>query len=89
MLEEKLVLCIKWGTMYGPEYVNILYGMVARNLTGPFRLICFTDDSEGVRPEVECLPLPELGVEVPKEAPGKWPKQALWANDLFGLEGVA
>lgn len=89
MPDEKLVLCIKWGTMYGPEYVNVMYGMVARNLTGAFRLICFTDDGEGIRPEVECLPLPELGVEVPAEAPGKWPKQALWAKDLFGLEGVA
>lgn len=89
MSDEKLVLCIKWGTMYGPEYVNVMYGMVSRNLSGPFRLICFTDDSKGIRPEVECLPLPELGVEVPAEAPGKWPKQALWAKDLFGLEGVA
>lgn len=89
MSDEKLVLCIKWGTMYGPEYVNVMYGMVSRNLSGPFLLICFTDDTNGIRSEVECLPLPELGVEVPAEAPGKWPKQALWAKDLFGLEGVA
>lgn len=80
---------MKWGTMYGPEYVNVLYGMVSRNLSYPFRLVCFTDNTEGIRPEVECFPLPELGVEVPPEAPGKWPKQALWANELFGLEGVA
>jgi len=86
---DKLVICIKWGTMYGPEYVNVLFGMVSRNLSGPFRFVCFTDDSSGVRPEVECLPLPELGVEVPPGAPGKWPKQALWAEDLFGLQGVA
>ena len=89
MLLEKLVLCIKWGDMYGPEYVNVMYGMVSRNLTGPFKLVCLTDDSDGIRQEVQCLPLPELGVEIPPEAPGKWPKQALWAKDLFGLEGVA
>lgn len=89
MSSEKLVLCMKWGDMYGPEYVNVMYGMVARNLTGAFRLVCFTDDRTGVRPEVECLPLPQLGVEVPAGAPGKWPKQALWAKELFGLEGVA
>ncbi|NBB80846.1 MAG: glycosyl transferase [Verrucomicrobia bacterium] len=87
--EPKLVLCMKWGDMYGPEYVNVLYGMVSRNLSYSFRLICFTDDETGVRPEVECFPLPELGVEVPPGAPGKWPKQALWAKDLFRLEGVA
>jgi len=80
---------MKWGTMYGPDYVNRLYGMVARNITGPFKVVCFTDDSDGIRPEVVCLPLPELGFEVPPEAPGKWPKQALWARDLFGLEGTA
>ena len=89
MPSEKLVLCIKWGDMYGSDYVNVMYGMVSRNLTGPFRLVCFTDDSKGIRKEVECLPLPQLGVEVPAGAPGKWPKQALWAKDLFGLEGVA
>ena len=89
MGSEKLVLCMKWGTRYGPEYVNVMYGMISRNLSGPFRLVCFTEDTNGIRPEVECLPLPELGVEVPKEAPGKWPKQALWARDLFGLQGIA
>ena len=86
---EKQVLCMKWGTMYGPEYVNCLYGMVARNLRYPFRLFCMTDVSDGIRSEVECLPLPQLGFDVPPGAPGKWPKQALWNRDLFGLEGVA
>ena len=89
MSQEKLVLCMKWGDLYGPEYVNVLYGMVSRHCSYSFRLICFTDDADGLRPEIECLPLPELGVEVPPEAPGKWPKQALWSKDLFGLQGVA
>lgn len=80
---------MKWGTMYGPEYVNCLHGMISRNLSTPFRLYCMTDNSDGIRREVECLPLPELGFDVPPEAPGKWPKQALWAKDLFGLDGVA
>lgn len=85
----KQILCMKWGTMYGPEYVNILYSMIARNITGPFRLICFTDDPTGIRSEVRCYPLPELGCEIPPDVPGKWKKQALWGRDLFGLEGVA
>lgn len=89
MADSKLVLCMKWGTLYGPEYVNCLYGMIARNLTGPFRLVCFTDDPSGIRRTVECLPLPELGCDVPPGAPGKWLKQTLWAEDLCGLEGVA
>jgi len=89
MDENKQILCVKWGTLYGPEYVNCLYGMISRNLSCPFRLFCMTDNPEGVRSEVECLPLPQLGFEVPPGAPGKWPKQALWNRDLFGLEGVA
>jgi hypothetical protein len=88
MGDVKQIICIKWGTRYGAEYVNCLYGMVSRNITPPFRLFCMTDDTRGIRPEVECLPLPELGFEVPPEAPGKWPKQAIWSRELFGLKGV-
>lgn len=85
----RMILCMKWGTLYGADVVNRLYGMSRRHVTGELRFICFTDDSSGVRPEVECLPLPELGCEIPPDVPGKWPKQALWGRDLFGLEGVA
>ena len=48
-MTPKLVLCMKWGTVYGPEYVNILYAMVARNITGEFKVVCFTDNSAGIR----------------------------------------
>ena len=34
--EPRIVLCMKWGTKYGPEYVNRLYGMVRRHLSGEF-----------------------------------------------------
>ena len=88
MKNRKQIICMKWGSMYGPEYVNNLYGMIERNLSYPFDLFCMTDSRKGIRNEVECLPLPELGFDVPPQAPGKWPKQALWAKDLFGLRGV-
>lgn len=85
----KQIFCIKWGSAYGPKDVNILYAMVARNITGDFQLYCFTDQPAGVRPEVKCLPLPDLGCEIPPDVPGKWPKIALWGKELFGLQGVA
>ncbi len=85
----KLILCIKWGVTYSHEDVNILYGMVARNISGKFKVVCFTDDVSGIRSEVECLPLPPLGCDIPSDVPGKWPKVALWSKDLFGLQGVA
>jgi hypothetical protein len=84
---DRVVLCMKWGTKYGPEYVNRLYGMVARNLRGPFRFVCLTDNSMGVRPEVECMPLPSLDL-----APGAdrgWPKLTTFKADLQGLRGTA
>lgn len=63
--------------------------MVKRNITGDFKVVCFTDNSSGIRPEVTCLPLPALGCEIPRDVPGKWPKIALWGKELFGLEGIA
>ncbi len=63
--------------------------MVARNLTIPFRLICFTDDPTGIDRAILTLPLPELGCEVPVRTRGKWRKLGLWASSLQGLEGVA
>lgn len=52
------VTCIKWGTLFGPEYVNRLYSGVRRNLPGPVRFICMTEHSEGLHPDVEVLALP-------------------------------
>ncbi|MFP8968605.1 glycosyl transferase [Pokkaliibacter sp. CJK22405] len=86
--QVKQVICIKWGTRYGPEYVNRIYSMVERNITPPFRVYCLTDDSAGVREEVICRGLPDLGVPRPTNAPGKWPKTAMWGDSLFDIEGV-
>ena len=57
---ERHVICMKWGTKYGPEYVNRLYAMVRRHLSGDFRFVCLTDDSTGIHSEVQCLPIPPL-----------------------------
>jgi hypothetical protein len=51
---------MKWGTAYGVDYANTLYSMVSRNTARPLRFVCFTDDSTGLRPEVEALPLPPI-----------------------------
>lgn len=88
-VDLKQIICIKWGTRYGPEYVNRMYGMLSRSLTGPFQLYCLTDENTGIRSEVKVLPLPELGCPVPSKAPGKWRKTALWGHELYGITGVA
>jgi hypothetical protein len=86
--DERVVLCMKWGTKYGPEYVNRLYGMVRRHLRGDFRFVCLTDRSEGVRAEVTCLPIPALAL--PPGSPERgWTKLTTFEADLHGLTGTA
>ena len=57
MTDRVNVLCAKWGTKYGAEYINRLYAGVAKHLRRPFRFVCATNQSEGIRPEVECVPI--------------------------------
>jgi len=83
-----LILTMKWGTLYGPEYVNNLARGVARHLSRPHRFICFTDDDTGLISEVEAYPLPELGLPA-GNSDTRWQKLALFAPKLFDLEGTA
>ncbi|MDJ0627713.1 MAG: glycosyl transferase [Rhodobacter sp.] len=53
------VICIKWGTLFGPEYVNRLYSGVRRNLAVPVRFFCMTERADGLHPDVDVLPLPD------------------------------
>lgn len=82
------VLCMRWGTLYGPAYVNNLRRGVARHLARPHRFVCFTDDPAGLDAEVEALPLPELGLPAGK-SDTRWRKLALFRADLGGLSGQA
>lgn len=74
------IICCKWGQLYGPEFVNRLYAMVYRNLSRPFRFICLTDDTTGLRNEVETFPIePHLK--------GWWPKVQYFKSPLYDVEG--
>lgn len=85
---QRHIICMKWGTKYGPEYVNRLYAMVRRHLSGDFNMVCLTDDSSGIRSEVQCLPIPPL--DLPPGIPERgWTKLASFAQDLHGLRGTA
>ena len=84
---DRNVICIKWGTKFGPEYVNKLYKMVEKNLSLPHRFVCFTDNAEGIVEGVEIRPLPELNDEgIPDRM---WKKLGLFANPLSDLQGTA
>lgn len=81
---------MKWGTKYGPEYVNRLYAMVRRHLRGDFNFVCLTDNGDGIRPEVQCLPIPPLDLHLaPGQRDGAWKKLTTFTADLHGLRGTA
>lgn len=92
-MERVNILCTKWGSKYGADYVNRLYSMVSRNIKRPYRFVCLTDDTVGLRPEVEALALPL--VNIPDfDAKAAWTKAHGWlkltcfaatVHDLSGL----
>ncbi len=75
-------------TIYDSLYVNRLYSGVKRHLSKPFRFVCFTDDSNGSREEVETFPIPE-GINL--EALSRCAvsrKLHLFHPNINGLEGT-
>lgn len=86
------VLCIKWGAKYGPEYVNRLRAMVARNLSRPHRFVCLTDHAEGIDAGIEVKAIPETGFadfdqrQAWTFAHG-WLKLTSFKNPLYDLVG--
>ena len=85
------IICMKWGDKYGPHYVNILAGMVRRNMSRPYRLICFTEDAVGLNPDIEVFPLPEL--DIPAHLPERgWRKLTVFGEEVLKqtqMEGTA
>jgi len=61
--------------------------MVSRNLNTKFRFVCFTENSNGIRPEVEIQNLPELKLPSGSTERG-WRKLAILKKDLGDLTGV-
>lgn len=86
--ENRYVICMKWGTKYGADYVNRLYSMVSRNLSLPFQMVCLTDNTAGIDPNVICYPIPELNL--PSNIPERgWRKLTTFKPELYNLKGTA
>ncbi len=84
---ENNVICVKWGTKFGPEYVNRLYKMVEKNLTIPHRFVCLTNEPEGIDKEIEVRPFFTLDDSgLPEKA---WKKLGLFTDKLADIEGRA
>jgi hypothetical protein len=81
MKEPVNIITLKWGTLYGPEYVNRLYHGVKKNLTRPFRFICFTDNPDDVEEGVECLNFPKFPDD-PRYSWSAWRKFSILRDDV-------
>ena len=80
------IVCMKWGTRYGAEYVNRMYATIARQTSRPTRLVCFTDDASGIEKGVQIEPIPDINlpadlINLP------WRKLTMWKYPLADLEG--
>ena len=81
------VISIKWGDKFGPHYVNRLFSGVQRNLSYPFRFVCFTDNDTGLLPEIEAYPLPSVDSRVTAQFARGY-KHGLFNSEIGNLEGT-
>ena len=88
MSKSATIVTMKWGTLFGPDYVNVLYRACRAAATLPFDFVCFTENAVGLDIGVIVKPLPQIGLR-PDEwyQRGVWPKLALYKKDLEGLVG--
>lgn len=88
MNENKVnILCLKWGTYYGPEYVNRLYAGVKRNLSRPFRFVCVTDDPAGLNDGIEAVPFSSPPANWPRTWPHIYAKLSVFRDGFADLKG--
>jgi len=81
MSEPNTIVCMKWGVKYGADYANTLWNMLDKTFDNPFHLICFTDNPDGLLPQIESRPLPE--VAIPDGSPERgWNKLGMFHPDL-------
>ena len=88
-MSDRVVLCMKWGTLYSAEYVNVLASAVREHLAGPYRFVCLTDDAAGLDEGIDVHPIPDIGLAHEHWYSGAWPKVALLDHKLYGLTGRA
>ena len=88
MSSEKVnILCLKWGKLYGPEYVNRLYAGVKKNLSRPFRFVCVTDNPEGLVEGVDAVGFPSPPPSWKHSWPNIFVKLMVFKNGFADLSG--
>lgn len=87
MSPQRVVICMKWGTLYSADYVNVLFNACRANLQGEFRFVCLTDDRQGFETGVETFPIPDIGLDPVHWNSGAWPKISVFCEHLYELDG--
>ena len=82
----QIVVCMKWGSRYGPEYVNRLNKSIKKHTKRKTKLYCFTDNTANIDRNIICKPLPKIYLpENISNTP--WRKMSLWQYPLYDLKG--
>ena len=77
---------MKWGSLYGPEFVNRLYTSIKRHTKKTTKVYCFTDNTKGIDKNVICKPLPPINLpNIISLTP--WRKLSIWQFPLYDLTG--
>lgn len=85
-MQDRIILCIKWGDLFSADYVNVLFRAVSANLKPGFRFICLTDQADGLEKGIITSQIPHIDL-TPEQirAPGVWRKIALFHPDVAAL----
>lgn len=78
------VICMKWGDLYGPEYVNRLYRAVQDHLSLEHDFICISDSFDGLESGIKRQTFDFSQLDRPLWAHGKWPKLQMFDRDIVG-----
>ena len=73
---------MKWGSRYGPSFVNRLFKSIKRHTTRDTRLICFTDDNTDIDLQIQCKKLPTINLPQ-KISYTPWRKISIWQYPLL------
>ena len=80
------IICMKWGSRYGPEFVNRLHKSIKNHTKRRTKLYCFTDNTDGIDKSITCMPLPKISL--PKDISSTpWRKISIWKYPLIEFNG--
>jgi hypothetical protein len=83
---DRVIVCIRWGTAFSSDDVNLLYRACRSNVSGDLRFVCLTDNPDGLHELIEARDIPDIGLSAQDiKRPGVWRKICLYAPELHDL----